>query len=103
MTDKTIAFTVCILVVVGFITLVVWIEQGDKIVRFMKDPLGRQRKCIHVWRKMDVNYHKIWADHYKITYYYRCSQCGKEKVLDEKESKLFEKEFMTEWYEHEEE
>lgn len=52
----------------------------------------KQRKCFHLWRKLDAAYESHGA-----IYRYRCEKCGLEKFLSERQSKLFEKDFMSDW------
>lgn len=59
---------------------------------------NKQSKCFHLWRCMDADYSGS-----EPLYRYRCAKCKSDKQLLRHECKQFEKDFLSDWYEHEEE
>lgn len=54
--------------------------------------ISKQENCFHLWRRMDGDYESR-----EPIYRYRCEKCKSEKYLSGRESKQFEKDFMSDW------
>lgn len=81
---------VFIIVFTAIVTVPFTIPATYDALKIIRD--NKRSRCIHLWRKNDVEYYSEGAK-----YYYFCEKCKSDKELWDSEAKRFEEEFMNDY------